>query len=372
MRRLSTIECVVISGVLAASVYGIAGDSLTLSFDDISLEGSTIAYVDPSYFLGTSSSSSSKISSPTIPVQMNETPCGEGFAVGTAITLSDACMVCVCTNAGMACTSVENCDAHQAAGVSSSSAVTTGDPNAEPEEYVPFEGSFEFDTSGEFPVPSLPDATVVPTSEDAMDEMFTDVEIPTFPTELPQQYQQSSAALRFSDVSELTPEGSAAYALAARGIINGFPDGRFRPELPVNRAEAAKMILLARFGQNAIPSVQTGNMFLDVPNNEWYAPYVLFANSEGIISGYPDRTFKAGHLVNTVEFLKMITNAFNLPEYNIHSYQDVPANAWFARYAGTASVYNLFPDRPFLRLQPERFLTRGEVAIALNKILQKK
>ena len=58
---------------------------------------------------------------------------------------------------------------------------------------------------------------------------------------------------------------STIQALAARGIIQGFPDGSFRPDQPVTRAEFAAMISKA-FGINPI---REAIAFIDVPANYW-------------------------------------------------------------------------------------------------------
>jgi len=192
-----------------------------------------------------------------------------------------------------------------------------------------------------------------------------------FPTPLPAQYQASSKKqIFFSDISRVSPEGNAAYLLAERGIVSGFPDGTFRPDAPINRAEITKFILRARNGNVEIADLVYDGAYTDVARNEWYVRYIMTATRLGIIRGYPDGTFKAGYLVNTAEFLKMISIAFHLEESATHAFQDVPHAAWYAKYAGIAATFTLFPQRPASFLQPERYLTRGEVVYALSKVLR--
>jgi len=173
---------------------------------------------------------------------------------------------------------------------------------------------------------------------------------------------------RFEDVQTGTLEGTAANALASEGVIGGFPDGSFRGGNPVNRAEAAKFLLMARYG--FVPEGRNNNLFLDVLEGEWYVKYVVQAAQLDIISGYSDRTFRPANTVNTAEFLKMLSKTFGLPQDLAHDYTDVPDGAWFAKYAGAAQVYGLFPGRPIGQLQPERLLSRGEVAIAIYKLME--
>ena len=175
---------------------------------------------------------------------------------------------------------------------------------------------------------------------------------------------------RFSDVEVDTLEGQAANELASRSIIGGRPDGTFGGGDPVNRAEAAKFLLVSRFG--GVGDHRNNGRFLDLLEGEWYVKYVIEAASLGIISGYSDRTFRPAQTVNTSEFLKMLSETYDLPLNLPHNFSDVFAGVWFEKYAGVADKYDLFPGRVAQgKLQPERLLTRGDVAIAIYRLLEK-
>lgn len=167
-----------------------------------------------------------------------------------------------------------------------------------------------------------------------------------------------------TDMSQLG--GKAAAELYRRAVIGGFPDGQFKGEQPVNRAEAAKFLLLARFG--TVDDVSNSNRFPDVLDNQWYTKFVVTAASKGIISGYPDGTFKPADQVNTAEFLKMLSLTFGLQLNMSYSYNDVSANDWFAPYTGIAQKYVLFPSRS-TTLHPETPLSREDVAVAIYQYL---
>lgn len=172
----------------------------------------------------------------------------------------------------------------------------------------------------------------------------------------------------FPDTSVDTLEGQAANVLQQRQIISGYPDGEFKGSRSVNRAEIAKFILLAK-GIEAPSSIRNDGKFNDVGEGEWYIPYIIQARNRGILSGYPDGSFRPAQTVNTVEFLKIITNTFDLPQNLDHSYTDVSGNEWYAPYVGVAQAYDLFPERG-AQLNPGQQLTRKEVAIAIYKVLE--
>ena len=95
----------------------------------------------------------------------------------------------------------------------------------------------------------------------------------------------------------------------------------------------------------------------------------MTAAQKGIIDGHPDGSFKPADTVNTAEFLKMLTLSFNLQKNLSHSYGDVKSTDWFAQYAGVAKKYNLFPNRSTDLLEPGKKLTRNEVAVAIYQYL---
>lgn len=169
----------------------------------------------------------------------------------------------------------------------------------------------------------------------------------------------------FSDVKSGPEVAAAAQALAERGIIGGYPDGTFREERPVNRAELAKFLLLAK--GSSVPDRTNNGGFRDVLEGEWYVKFVMEAAAQGVIGGYPDGTFRPANTVNVAEFLKMTTRTFSLPENIPYTYADVTSQDWFSPYVGLAERFDLFGRSN--TLNPAHLLTRGEVAVALQKVL---
>jgi len=171
----------------------------------------------------------------------------------------------------------------------------------------------------------------------------------------------------FPDTTKGSLLGKAAAELYRRAIIGGYPDGEFKGSKDVNRAEAAKFLLLAHYG--TVANVTNNGQFKDVKNGQWYTKYVMTAANEGIINGYPDGSFRPANTINTAEFLKMITLTFKIKLNKSYNYKDVKTSNWFSKYAGTAKEYNLFPERNPNYLEPAKTLTRKEVAIAIYQYL---
>lgn len=172
----------------------------------------------------------------------------------------------------------------------------------------------------------------------------------------------------FPDTDIESREGKAAAELYRRGVLGGFPDGEFKGDKPVNRAEAAKFLLLACARDT---KAENEISFRDVVNGQWYAPYVRAAAALGIIKGYSDNTFRPGKNVNRAEFAKMIAMACKLPENLDYSlFTDITDEDWFAPFAGVVQKYSLYPDSAVDNLfKAGNPMTRAEVATAIYQYL---
>ena len=93
------------------------------------------------------------------------------------------------------------------------------------------------------------------------------------------------------------------------GIVEGFPDGLYRPDQTIIRVEALKIILGAA-GITIDYSASTP--FPDVIPGSWYEPYVATAYNLGIISGYLDGTFGPANIMLRGEMAKIVVNTYDL------------------------------------------------------------
>src|ERR687885_1645868 len=113
---------------------------------------------------------------------------------------------------------------------------------------------------------------------------------------------------RFSDIqnhwARLFIEG-----LANQGIISGFPDGTFRPNQAMNRAEFAA-ILQKAFTQ---PKKRQYVPFVDVPAKFWAAPAIQNAYETGFLSGYPGNRFRPEANISRLEVLISLVTGLDIP-----------------------------------------------------------
>lgn len=172
----------------------------------------------------------------------------------------------------------------------------------------------------------------------------------------------------FSDLPASNRNKNAILYLYKEGIINGYPDKTFKPENTVNRAELLKILVE---GQGISPSIDNyKNCFPDV-KTDWYAPYVCYAKSFGWVEGYPDGTFKPAQTVNKVEALKMLLNSqrVNIAETVVsESFNDVKKGDWFAQYVYKAKSLGILEEIGSL-FYPADGMKRGGICENLFRLL---
>lgn len=118
-----------------------------------------------------------------------------------------------------------------------------------------------------------------------------------------------TASANFSDVPTNHPAYQAIVYLQSQGILKGYSDGTFKPNQLVERAAAVKMVLAGRITDEQAASLQNPG-FSDIGSDAWYKGYVAKAVELGIIDG-PNKSpaFNGGKAVVLAEFLKILLRA---------------------------------------------------------------
>ncbi len=102
----------------------------------------------------------------------------------------------------------------------------------------------------------------------------------------------SSAPAEKSGFADVSPEHWAydhITYLSRRGIMSGYPDGRFSPDGNITRAELTAVLCRA-FG-NGGTAEYTNGTFSDVNKDDWHSGYIAWAAAAGFVNGYPDGSF---------------------------------------------------------------------------------
>ena len=114
------------------------------------------------------------------------------------------------------------------------------------------------------------------------------------------------AGAAFTDSADITVDADVVDTLVALGVIDGYEDGSFRPDVTVTRAEMAKMIYIIRTGRSDASAYNDdATTFTDITSH-WARGYIKYCQSMGIIAGKSTTSFDPDATVTTQEAAKML------------------------------------------------------------------
>jgi hypothetical protein len=158
--------------------------------------------------------------------------------------------------------------------------------------------------------------------------------------------------------------------LASRGIIGGFPDGTFHPNDNITRAQFAAIAVKAL---NVPPNSGTSS-FNDVAARYWGAAAIGAVSSAGLVTGFPDGNFKPEDKLTRAQALVILAKALGpgySDQRELAKYSDAQSVPNWAMpsvtRAASAHIIANFPDAGVIN--PNGFATRGEVAALMYQTL---
>lgn len=177
---------------------------------------------------------------------------------------------------------------------------------------------------------------------------------------------------QFSDVGANYWARPYIERLATEDIIAGFPDGTFKPDQAVTRAQFAAIVRQA-FNQSRTRSAPS---FGDVPANYWATQAIADAYAQGFMSGYPNGTFQPEQQIPRVQAIVSLANGLgftaNSPVNQVlDTYRDAEQIPDYAQSPVAAATENAmvvsYPD--VNRLEPQDVATRADVAAFIYQAL---
>ncbi|MBU1151746.1 S-layer homology domain-containing protein, partial [Patescibacteria group bacterium] len=128
--------------------------------------------------------------------------------------------------------------------------------------------------------------------------------------------------------------GESVDWMLEKGYAKGYANGDFGEDNCVNRAEFLKMLFEAfEYDEKAMEAP----LFKDVPADAWFAPYIKTARARGLINGYSDGSFKPGQCVNRAEAAKIALTLYYGGKLvdsgdNYTYFEDIDKNSWYFPY----------------------------------------
>ena len=171
-----------------------------------------------------------------------------------------------------------------------------------------------------------------------------------------------------ADINDIGGHWAAAEIERAisSGYVKGYPDGTFRPDTGVTRAEFVVMLDSAF----QMPAGQNENTPGDVSDQDWFAQDVKSALAAGFVSGYPDGTFRPQDEVSRQDGACMLAKLLNLDGAGDPSFSDADEIGGWAKASVSglvaAGIMAGYPDGSF---RPQEVITRAEAVVMINKAL---
>lgn len=156
--------------------------------------------------------------------------------------------------------------------------------------------------------------------------------------------------------------------LITKGVISGYPDNTFKPGNTITRAEF--MVMVNR--TFSFTNTTTIN-FKDVQPTDWFAAEIGKAQAAGYISGYPDGTMKPNNQISRQEAAIMIAKAAKL-DISVGAdlnFKDAASIAdWSRAYIAAMVKANYLNGYPDGTFQPDKSIQRAEAAVILNAVIK--
>ena len=172
----------------------------------------------------------------------------------------------------------------------------------------------------------------------------------------------------FSDVPESYWNRQTISLIAAIGFAQGYPNGTFKPDGEITRAELATM--LVRAGGEPLPLVTEKKLFNDVTGAHWAASFIKKGIIDRLVKGYPDGTFKPGNNINRAEGVSLVARFDKLSEPEViysKPFPDLPLTHWAIKIISAAKekgILDYLKDKSF---EPKKNMSRAESAEMISR-----
>ncbi len=149
-----------------------------------------------------------------------------------------------------------------------------------------------------------------------------------------------------------------------RRYVNGYPDGTFRPERELTRAEAAAILSRLPWTGGQQPAIA----YSDVAPSHWAAQAIATATARGLMTGDPGGTFRPDAPLTRAEIAVIIVRLKGLAPLPGSTFADAQGH-WAQPLIKAVQEARLMQGMPDGSFQPGRSVTRAEFVTAMNRAL---
>lgn len=153
--------------------------------------------------------------------------------------------------------------------------------------------------------------------------------------------------------------------------VIGYPDGTVHPNGQITRAEVATIFFRLLRDEVRDGAFTTSNTYSDVAYGKWYNNPISTMSALGIITGYPDGTFKPNKPITRAEFAAIAARFDETQSGKSATFSDVIGH-WAAKEIGIAYYNDWIKGYPDGTFKPDQNITRAEAMTMINRVLERK
>ena len=153
--------------------------------------------------------------------------------------------------------------------------------------------------------------------------------------------------------------------------VIGYPDGTVHPNGQITRAEVATIFFRLLRDEVRDGAFTTSNTYSDVAYGKWYNNPISTMSALGIITGYPDGTFKPNKPITRAEFAAIAARFDETQSGKSATFSDVIGH-WAAKEIGIAYYNDWIKGYPDGTFKPDQNITRAEAMTLINRVLERK
>jgi len=171
----------------------------------------------------------------------------------------------------------------------------------------------------------------------------------------------------FADVPDEFWANNSIKYLATAGVMTGYPDGNFKPDRIVTRAELASILVKAK---NIAASAPYTTGYSDVSKKNWAAPYITAAVESGFLTGRKGNTFEPNRGATRAEAVAALVkfDSIELPaSLRAGPFPDMTAKEWSSKYVAAAKEAGMLDYLQGQDFEAEKSITRAELAEIIAK-----
>lgn len=209
--------------------------------------------------------------------------------------------------------------------------------------------------------PGYPSEPIIPIEPDYPDEPYK----PWRPTwHEPTQITFIPVEPKVSTISKVEPKQLERH----EAYISGYPDGTVRPNGEITRAEVAA--IFARLAEKNTSGAFV-DKFGDVKQGDWFTESIMKLTSKDIIKGYPDGTYKPNNDITRAEFATIASKYITDKKLATETFVDVPSNHWARDVISQVKAQGWISGYSDGTFKPDAPITRAEAVSIVNRMFNR-